>query len=82
MESYAMALANQGDPRADKQAEKLEKYLQDLVLDNKAMPPGADPNSYEIGENLRLLRGLAADATEPRQALGTFISSRVYGKTA
>lgn len=67
MESYAMALANQGDPRADKQAAKLEKYLQDLVLDNKAMPPGADPNSYEIGENLRLLRGLAADSTEPRQ---------------
>ncbi|MGC6488377.1 MAG: HEAT repeat domain-containing protein [Planctomycetota bacterium] len=67
MESYALALANQGDPRADKQADQLEKYLQDLVLDNKAIPAGADPNDYEIGENLRLLRGLAADTSEPRQ---------------
>lgn len=67
MESYALALANQGDPRADKQADQLEKYLRDLVLDNKAIPAGADPNDYEIGENLRLLRGLAADTTEPRQ---------------
>lgn len=67
MDSYAVALANQGDPRADKQAEQIAKYIQDLVLDNKAIPAGADPNDYEIGDNLRLLRALAADSTEPRQ---------------
>lgn len=67
MESYALALANQGDPRADKQAEKLEKYLGDLVLGNEALPAGADRSAYDVGENLRLLRGLAADASEPRQ---------------
>lgn len=67
MESYAMALANQGDPRADKQADKIAKYLQDLVLENEAIPMGADPNAYEIGANLRLLRGVAADSSEPRQ---------------
>lgn len=67
MESYALALANQGDPRADKQADKLEKYLQDLVLGNEALPFGADREAYDTGENLRLLRGLAADSSEPRQ---------------
>jgi len=67
MESYALALASQGDPRADKQADQLAKYLQGLVLDNEAMPAGADPNNYEVGANLRLLRGLAADSSEPRQ---------------
>lgn len=67
MEKYAMALANQGDPQADKQAKQIYKYVQDLVLDNKAIPMGADPNDYEIGANLRQLRALAADSTAPRQ---------------
>ncbi|MCK5943284.1 MAG: hypothetical protein KAI24_14990, partial [Planctomycetes bacterium] len=67
MDSYATALANRGDPRADKQAEQIAKFVQDLVLDNKAIPAGADANDYEIGANLRLLRALAADTTEPRQ---------------
>lgn len=67
MESYAMALANQGDPRADKQAEKLKTYLRGLALGDEAMPAGAERSAYAIGDNLRLLRGLAADSSEPRQ---------------
>ena len=43
------------------EADKLEKYLQDLVLGNEALPFGADREAYDTGENLRLLRGLAAD---------------------
>ena len=69
MDSYTIALSNQGDPRADKQARKLEKYLQDLVLGNEAMPAGADREAYEVGENLRLLRAIAADSTEPQQGV-------------
>ncbi|MFN3244331.1 MAG: HEAT repeat domain-containing protein [Planctomycetota bacterium] len=67
MESYAMALANQGDPRADKQAKQIEEYVQKLVLGSKAIRYGDDPNDYEVGDNLRQLRALAADSSEPRQ---------------
>lgn len=67
MDSYVTALANRGDPRADKQIERIGNLLRNLVLDQEAIPTGADPNAYEVGANFRQLKAIAADASVPRQ---------------
>jgi HEAT repeat protein len=73
IDSYVQALSNQGEIRADQQAERLERSIRDMVLDQgleltkiagggiasvDALPPGA---------NFGRLQAIAADGSEPRQ---------------
>ncbi|HEX5053197.1 MAG TPA: HEAT repeat domain-containing protein [Planctomycetota bacterium] len=56
IDSYVQALSNQGEIRADRQAERLERSIQDMVMD----PAGPAP-----GENYRKLQAIATDASVP-----------------
>ena len=72
MDSYVQALANRGEPRADKQAEQLEKLIRDLVLDDglrtfRAGADGVRPPNAPPGENYRRLQAVASDGSNPNQ---------------
>ncbi|HEX6811200.1 MAG TPA: HEAT repeat domain-containing protein [Planctomycetota bacterium] len=80
IDSYVQALSNQGEMRADQQAERLERSIRDMVLDQGSQKstiaggelrpepaPGEDPRSDERGANFRRLQALAADGSQPNQ---------------
>ncbi|MFT7536862.1 MAG: HEAT repeat protein [Hyphomicrobiaceae bacterium] len=71
IDEYVTALANQGDTRADDQAEKLFNHLRRIVLDEG--PRGRNPKSNGTrgkGYIFAQLRALALDGTYPdRQAI-------------
>jgi len=67
MDSYVTAMANRGDSRADHQADRISKLLQDTVLDISGHDGKNSAVSYEPGENYRRLKALATDGSLPDQ---------------
>ncbi|HZN38456.1 MAG TPA: HEAT repeat domain-containing protein [Planctomycetota bacterium] len=72
IDSYVQALSNQGEIRADQQAERLERSIRDMVLDQglertRIAGGTAESEALPPGENFRRLQALAADGSEPRQ---------------
>ncbi|HEB54203.1 MAG TPA: HEAT repeat domain-containing protein [bacterium] len=68
MQSYAEALANRGEPRADAAVERIGKFLRDTVNGAEARPVGTDvkPQDYQPKEVFDRLRALATDDGNPR----------------
>jgi hypothetical protein len=64
IDSYAKAMANQGEFRADEQAARLERYLRETVLDENP-PKRGKTLLHSPGENLRQLRAIASDGSNP-----------------
>lgn len=70
IDSYVHALSNQGEPRADKQIERLERTIREMVLDQGAVVTGTNSRPAETGENYRRLQAAAADGSDRnRQAI-------------
>ncbi|MFM1872054.1 MAG: hypothetical protein RL398_1476 [Planctomycetota bacterium] len=68
MDSYVRALSARGEPRADAQAERLERTIRGLVLDDGTKVYGAAAKgrpSNEPGENFKLLQATAVDGSQP-----------------
>ena len=72
MDSYVKALANRGENRADKQAERLEKLLREEVLDTGSTSyaigeDGLQVSNESAGNNFARLVALAKDSSLPGQ---------------
>ena len=73
IDSYVQALSNQGEIRADQAAERLERTIREMVLDQGpelTKVSGGGVTSVDAlppGENFRRLQALAVDGSEPRQ---------------
>jgi hypothetical protein len=73
IDSYVQALSNQGEIRADQAADRLERTIREMVLDQGpelTKVSGGGVTSVDAlppGENFRRLQALAADGSEPRQ---------------
>ena len=63
MDSYVQALANQGEFRADTQADRLYKLVQDMVLDRGLAPTNA-PLPAD-GQTFQRLQASAKDGSDP-----------------
>jgi HEAT repeat protein len=72
MDSYVQNVANQGEPRADAQAERLYKLIQDMVLDRGLARAGAPLPSH--GRTLDALLAEAMDTNDP-QAQGIALAA-------
>lgn len=66
MESYAKMLSNAGAPRADAQAQKLEKLIRETVLDEgpEYKMQGEAPRR-DLGANYHRLQAVAIDSSQP-----------------
>ncbi|MFK7740339.1 MAG: HEAT repeat domain-containing protein [Planctomycetota bacterium] len=69
MDSYVVALANRGQPRADQDAEKIETLLRDSVLDSgfTETKQGRRVSGGAPGENFDRIKALATNASNPAQ---------------
>jgi HEAT repeat protein len=68
MDSYVRALAAKGEPRADAQAERLERTIRSMVLDqgpSMVGPAAKGRSTSDPGENYGLLQAAAIDASVP-----------------
>ncbi len=65
IDSYVNALANRGEPRADKQAEQLFRSIRDTVLDQGPIVYGKDAHTPPPGANYNLLQAAAIDGSAP-----------------
>ncbi|MEO6596249.1 MAG: HEAT repeat domain-containing protein [Planctomycetota bacterium] len=66
IDSYVQALSNQGEVRADRQAERLEHSIQDMVLDQgPIVSTSAGVVGPPPGENYRKLQAIATDGSVP-----------------
>jgi len=67
IDSYVQAVSNQGEPRADKQEERLERSIRDMVLDRGARNVRRGANQTDRGENYHRLQAAASDSSNPNQ---------------
>ena len=67
IDSYVQALANQGEYRADEQAERLERLIHDTVLDLGPIDPRKPREDTGPRDTFRKLQALAIDGSNPRQ---------------
>lgn len=67
IDSYVHTLSNQGEPRADKQGERLERSIREMVLGQDRGTRGASPDPTDRGENYARLQALASDGGNPTQ---------------
>ncbi|MBX3465207.1 MAG: HEAT repeat domain-containing protein [Planctomycetes bacterium] len=67
IDSYVQALSNQGEARADRQIERLERTIREMVLDQGAVVAGRKPAVGDLGENYRRLQAAAADGSNKNQ---------------
>lgn len=67
IDSYVQALSNQGEARADRQAERLEASIRNMVLDLGPVARGTNAPPTEQGQNFQLLQAAAADSSDPHQ---------------
>lgn len=65
IDSYVQALANQGEFRADKQVERLEKLLRETVMDTGPMLVRQGQQAPPPGGTYLRLQAVAADASNP-----------------
>ncbi|MCA8966414.1 MAG: HEAT repeat domain-containing protein [Planctomycetes bacterium] len=63
IDSYVHALAARGEPRADAQAERLERSIREMVLDRGPVVYGREASGSENGKNFGLLQAAAVDGT-------------------
>lgn len=71
IDSYVKELSSRGEIRADQQADRLERTIREMVLDQgleRSEIAGGAVKSEVLppGENFRRLQALAADGSEPR----------------
>lgn len=65
MESYAKMLSNSGAPRADSQAQRLEKLIRETVLDQGAEYRVEGRVEQKQGDNYAKLQAAAIDGSQP-----------------
>lgn len=64
IDSYVQALSNQGEPRADKQIERLERTIREMVLDEGTTRVGREGRVPDPGANYRRLQAAAGDSSD------------------
>ncbi len=67
IDSYVQALSNQGEPRADKQIERLDRSIREMVLDQGPTTLGHETNLPDRGANYLRLQAAAGDSTNENQ---------------
>lgn len=65
IDSYVKALSNQGEPRADRQIDRLEKSIRETVLDLGTVVYGSDTATEPRGDNYARLQAAAVDGSRP-----------------
>jgi hypothetical protein len=67
IDSYVQALSNQGEPRADRQIDRLERTIREMVLDQGVVAAGNQAPPATPGENFQRLQAAAADSGNRNQ---------------